>query len=60
MNKDSLSKNSEDGIPDILVTIATKLLELLHKRKDLLNLPKLTEVALKKIKYFIIKNKKSG
>ena len=33
LNKDSLNADSEDGIPDILITIATKLLELLHNNK---------------------------
>ena len=52
LNKDSLNKDSDDRIPDILITIATKLLELLHKNIDSLNLPKLIKDASKKIKVF--------
>ena len=34
-------EDSEDGIPDILITIATKLLELLYNNIDSLRLPKI-------------------
>ena len=40
LNEDSLNTDGKDGIPDILITIATKLLEHLHNNIDLLKLPR--------------------
>ena len=51
---------SEDGIPDILKTIAAKLLQLLHNNIDSLKLPDIIKGALRKIKSFIAKDKKDG
>ena len=53
LNKDNLNIDSEDGKPNILITIATKLLDFLHKNIDLLNLPKLINNGLKKLKSFV-------
>ena len=50
---------SEDGIPDILKTIAAKLLQLLHNNIDSLKLPDIIKGALRKIKSFIAKDKNS-
>ena len=41
------TKDGEDGIPDILITIATKLLELLCNNIDSLKLAKIIKSALK-------------
>ena len=60
LNKDSLDTDSEDRIPDILITVATKLLGLLHNHKDSLKLPKIIKDALRKLKSFIVKDKKDG
>ena len=51
---------AEDGIPDILITIAAKLLQLLHNNIDLFKLPDNIKNALKKLKKIIIKDKKGG
>ena len=40
-------EDSEDGTPDILITIASKLLQLLHNNIDSLNLPDTIKGALK-------------
>ena len=53
LNKDNLNIDSEDGKPNILITIATKLLDFLHKNIDSLNLPKLINNGLKKLKSFV-------
>ena len=53
LNKDNLNIDSEDGIPDILITIATDLLDFLHKNIDSLSLPKLINNGLKKLKSFV-------
>ena len=53
-------KDAEDGIPDILITIAAKLLQLLHSNIDSLKLPDIIKSALKKLKSFIVKDKKDG
>ena len=53
LNKDNLNMDSEDGKPNILITIATKLLDFLHKNIDSLNLPKLINNGLKKLKSFV-------
>ena len=42
------------------VTIATKLLELLHDNLDLLKLPKIIKVAIKRLKSFVLRGKKDG
>ena len=61
LNKEN-TEDSEDGIPDIRwniqITIATKLLELLHNNIDSLKLPKIFKDALRKFKYFIAKDQK--
>ena len=53
LNKDNLNIDSEDGKPNILITIATKLLDFLHKNIDSLSLPKLINNGLKKLKSFV-------
>ena len=47
-------------IPDILITIAAKLLQILHNNIDSLNLPDIINGALKKFKSFVTKDKKDG
>ena len=59
-DKTSNGKDAEDGIPDILITIAAKLLQFLHNNIDSLKLPDITKSALKKLKSFIVKDKKGG
>ena len=56
----SNSKDAEDGIPDILITFAAKLLQLLRNNIDSLKLPDIIESAFKKLKSFIVKDKKNG
>ena len=46
-DKISNGKDAEDGIPDILITIAAKLLQLLHINVDTLKLPDIIKSALK-------------
>ena len=58
-DKISTGEDTEDGIRDILITIAAKLLQLLHKNIDSLKLPDIKS-ALKKLKSFIVKGKKDG
>ena len=58
-NKEN-TEDSEYGIHDILKTVATKLLELLHNNIDSLKLPKVIKDALRKLKSFIVKDKKYG
>ena len=41
------TEDSEDKIPDILITTATKLLELLHNNTGSLKLPKIIKDALR-------------
>ena len=60
LNKDSLNVDSEDEILDILITIATKLLELLRNNINSLKLPKIIKNTLRKLKSFIVKDKKDG
>ena len=59
LNKENV-EDREDGIPDILITIATKLLELLHNNIDSLKLSKIIKGPLSKLKSFIVKDKKDG
>ena len=49
--------DAEDGIPDILMLIATKLLELLQQNIDSLNIPNILKKSLKKLKELIFKQK---
>ena len=49
LNKEN-TEDSEDRTPDILITIATKLLGLLHNNIDSLKLPKTIKDVLKKNK----------
>ena len=58
-DKISTGEDTEEGIRDILITIAAKLLQLLHKNIDSLKLPDIKS-ALKKLKSFIVKGKKDG
>ena len=53
-DKISNSKDAEDRIPDILITIAAKLLQLLHNSIDSLKLPAITKSALKKLKISLL------
>ena len=50
--------DAEDGIPDILMLITTKLLELLQQNIDSLNIPNILKKALKKLKKTYIYTKK--
>ena len=59
-DKISDSKDAEDGIPDILITIAAKILHLLHNNIGTLKLPDIIKSALKKLKSFIVNDKKDG
>ena len=59
-DKNSNSKDAEDGIPDILITNAAKLLQLLHNNIDSLKIPRILKSVLKKLKFFIVKNKKDS
>ena len=59
-DKVSNGKDAEDGIPDILIRIAAKLLQLLHNNIDSLKLPDIIKSALKKLKSFIVKDKNDG
>ena len=59
-DKISNSKEFEDGKPDTLITIAAKLLQLLLNNIDSLKLPDIIKSALKKLKSFIVKDKKDG
>ena len=49
--------DAEDGIPDILMLITTKLLELLQQNIDSLNIPNILKKAFKKLKELIFKQK---
>ena len=57
LNKENV-EDSKDGIPNILITIATTLPQLLHNNIDSLKLPKIIKNALRKLKYLIVKDKK--
>ena len=57
-DKNSTDEESEDGITYILITIAAKLLQLLHNNIDSLKRPDIIKGALKKLKSFIVKDKK--
>ena len=59
-DKISNGEDAEDRIPDILITIAAKLLQLLHDNIDSLKLPDIIKSALKKLKSFIVNDKKDG
>ena len=58
-DKISNGKDAEDGIPDILIAIAAKLLQILHNI-DSLKSPDIIKSALKKKKLFIVKDKNDG
>ena len=47
-DKISNGEDAADGIPDILITIAAKLLQLLNNNIDSLKLPDIIKSALKK------------
>ena len=57
---ESDSEDAEVGIPDILITTAAKLLQPLHNNIDSLKLSGIIKSILKKLKSFIIKDKKDG
>ena len=59
LNKEN-TKESKGRIPDILIAIAAKLIELLHNNIDSLKLPKIIKDVLRKLKSFIVKDKKDG
>ena len=59
-DKISNSEDAEDGIPDILIMMAAKLLQLFHNNIDSLKLPDIVKSALKKLKSFIVKDQKDG
>ena len=50
-------KDADNGIPDILMLITTKLLELLQQNIDSLNIPNILKKALKYLKELIFKQK---
>ena len=49
--------DAKDGISDILMSITTKLLELLQQNVDFLNISNILKKALKKLKEVIFKQK---
>ena len=49
--------DAEDGITDIFMLIATKILELLQQNIDFLNIPSISKKALKKLKEVLFKQK---
>ena len=51
--------DAEDGIPEILMLIAAKLLELLQQNSDSLNIPNILKKALEKLKELKFKQKNS-
>ena len=53
-------KIKTDGIPDILMLIATKILELLQQNIDSLNIPKIVKKALEKFKEVIFIQQKNA
>ena len=57
-DKISNGKDAEEGIPDILIAIAAKLFQLLHNNIYSLKLPENIKSALKRLKSFIVKDKK--
>ena len=57
-DKISNGEDAEDGIPDILIMMAAKLLQLFHNNIDSLKLPDIVKSALKKLKSFIVKDQK--
>ena len=50
--EDQLEVDSEDGIQDIIITVATKLLKLLRGNIESLKLWKVLKIVLKKIKRY--------
>ena len=54
-DKSSGGENSEDGIPEILITTAAKLLQFLHNNIDSLKLPDIIKGALKDFKIIFCK-----
>ena len=55
-DKISNGEDAEDRIPDILITMAAKLLQILHNNIASLKLPDITKKALKKFKSFVVKD----
>ena len=59
-DKISNGEDAEEKIPDILIKIAAKLLQLSNNNLDPLKLLDIIKSTLKKIKIFIVKDKKDG
>ena len=59
-DKNSTDEDSEDGITYIVKTIAAKLLQLLQNNIDSLKRADIIKGALKKLKSFIVKDKKDA
>ena len=59
-DKISNGEDAEGRIRDILITIATKSLQILHNNIDSLKIPDIIDSALKKLKPFNVKDKKDG
>ena len=55
-DKISNGEDAEDRIPDILITMAAKLLQILQTNIASLKLPDITKKALKKLKSFVVKD----
>ena len=52
--EDQLEVDSEDGIQDIIITVATKLLKLLRGNKESLKLSKVLKIVLKKLRDILL------
>ena len=59
-DKISNGEDAEDRTPDTLITMAARILQLLHNNIDSLKRPDIIKSALKKLKSFIVKDKKDG
>ena len=56
----SNGEDAEDRIPDTFIIMAARILQLLHNNIDSLKRPDIIKSALKKLKSFIVKDKKDG
>ena len=56
----SNGEDAEDRIPDTLIIMAARILQLLHNNIDSLKRPDIIKSTLKKLKSFIVKDKKDG
>ena len=59
-DKISNGEDAEDRTPDTLITMAARILQLLHNNIDSLKRPDIIKSALKKLKSFIVKDKNDG